>query len=248
MSTDTMTSVGTMHLTMTAKDVTAALAWVSVGASKDATLPVITGVHMSYGTDHPHHYGDRHQTVRHEGYGVTFAATDRYILTHATVPVGGNVSGDESGSVLLPAKELAAAVKAWPKAGRSGQDNEITFEITFTPAGVPLSVSVECLVMGQPATTHVLRPIMGEFPKFRQLLPDFTDSATSPIGMALDATRVSDVARAAVKASGNKRVVVSMRAAGSQDEYARKPVALAVSNADSPVYLSGLLMPVRLAS
>ena len=71
-----------------------AVSQVTVAASRDETLPMLTGVRMEIGPDR-----------------LTFAATDRYRLAERYVPwtPSGTVP---SGSVIVPAKTLAEAAKS----------------------------------------------------------------------------------------------------------------------------------------
>jgi DNA polymerase III subunit beta len=71
-----------------------AVSQVTVAASRDETLPMLTGVRMEIGADR-----------------LTFAATDRYRLAERYVPwePAGTVP---SGSVIVPAKTLAEAAKS----------------------------------------------------------------------------------------------------------------------------------------
>ncbi len=249
MSTDTMTQAEatTTTFTVTASAFTAGVEWGKASASTDQTLPVLTGILLEWGQS-PDHYTARHGKRKDvPADGLTMVATDRFTLTWATMPFEGDAP--EAGRVLLPAKELASIVKAWPKRGRGMTDNEVTVTVNSTPAGVPLTVTIECLVMGQPVATNVLRPVMGEFPQYRKLVPAFEDGSGSPAGLAFDAGKLSKLLTAAVKASGEKHAAVSLRAGGSPDTYSDKPIAIAVHVPyDHPVKLSGLLMPVRLAS
>jgi DNA polymerase III sliding clamp (beta) subunit (PCNA family) len=119
----------------------------TVAAGKDDTLPTLTGVRVEWS----------------KGL-VRFIATDRYRL--AVIEYAHEDTGCESeGAVLVPAKELAAYVKALPKTGRrsGGWERVIMVpgdgEVTFTCDTADGTVS------------RTIRTLDGEYPKYAPLIP-----------------------------------------------------------------------------
>lgn len=125
-------------------DFAEALAQVCVAASRDDNMPMLTGVRMEI-----------------EGSQITLAATDRYRLAVRTVhwsPEDPSISA----AALVPARTLNEAGKAL-----SGAD-QVTIGLS-TAQGEQGVIGINGL--GRRTT---MRLLSGEFPKFRQLLPDQT--------------------------------------------------------------------------
>jgi len=137
----------------------AAVAQVLTAASHDDTLPALCCVHLTL-----------------DGNGTaTLAATDRYRLAAVTCPYTPAGDGAPPGPVLIPARELAAAVKQ-PEA-----------------ATVSLALPGGTLAAFTTAGRHVtVRTIAAEFPAYATLIPE---------GDAIEATVTAGLAdlAAAVK-------------------------------------------------
>ena len=140
----------------------AAVAQVSVAAGRDDTLPVLTGVRMEI-----------------EGGQITMAATDRYRLAVRELAW----SPDQqvvSANVLVPARTLADTAKSL-----AGAD-KVTLALSTggTGAGDGL-VGFEG--SGRRTTSRLLD---GEFPKYRSLLPDESQSlATLETGALMESVK-----------------------------------------------------------
>ena len=145
---------------------------VTVAASRDETLPVLTGVRMEIGSDR-----------------LIFAATDRYRLAERYVPWSptGPVPADPDGSpysIIIPAKTLAEAAKSL------GSSSEVMLSI-----GDPADAGfIGFSAAGRQTLTRLLD---GEFVKFSSLWPtEITTSAEVQVGPLIEALkRVSLVAQ-----------------------------------------------------
>lgn len=249
-TTDTTTGTTVAVVNMTGRDFVSAVTWAATAASTDKTLPILNAVNMSFG-DTPDHYDSDH-SVKVAPYGVTFAATDRYRLLWGTAAIDPQSSSPEPFSVNVDAKDLAAVAKSVPKPARGMPATSVTVTVTVDTAREYEPVRFDVLVGGQLTASRTITQPIGEFPRFRNLIPTFERDSRSPAGAAVSAHYLATIATAAGKAKGSKTTGVSLRAHGSADEYARKPVAIAVcdqgSDAGNPqVALSGLLMPIRLS-
>lgn len=147
-----------------------AVAQVTAAASRDETLPMLTGVRMEIGPD-----------------ALTFAATDRYRLAERRIPWTPSPSGpipDASSSVIIPAKTLADAAKSL------GSASEVLLSMgNATEAGF-LGFSAG----GRQTLTRLLD---GEFVKFASLWPtEVTTTVEVEVGQFVSALkRVSLVAQ-----------------------------------------------------
>ena len=121
-----------------------AVSQVTAAASRDETLPMLTGVRMEIGPD-----------------ALTFAATDRYRLAERRIPWTPSPSGptlDPASAVIVPAKTLADAAKSL------GSASEVLLSMgNATDAGF-LGFSAG----GRQTLTRLLD---GEFVKFASLWP-----------------------------------------------------------------------------
>lgn len=249
-TTDTTTETAVAVVNMTGRDFVSAVTWAATAASTDKTLPVLTAVNMSYG-DTPDHYDSDH-SVKVAPYGVTFAATDRYRLLWGTAAIDPESSSPAPFAVNIPAKDLTAVAKSVPKPARGMPATSVTVTVTVDTAHEYEPVRFDVLVGGQLTASRTIGQPIGEFLRFRNLIPTFERDSGPAVGAVVSAHYLATIATAAGKANGSKTTAVSLRAHGSADEYARKPVAIAVcdqgSDAGNPqVALSGLLMPIRLA-
>lgn len=249
-TTDTTTETAVAVVNMTGRDFVSAVTWAATAASTDRTLPVLNSVNVSFG-DTPDHYDSDH-SVKVAPYGVTFTATDRYRLLWGTAAIDPESSAPAPFSVSVAAKELAAVAKSVPKPVRGMPATSVTVTVTVDTAHEYEPVRFDVLVGGQLTASRTITQPIGEFPRFRNLIPAFDRGSGSPAGAVVSAHYLATIATAAGKAKGSKTTGVSLRAHGTADEYARKPVAIAVcdqgSDAGNPqVALSGLLMPIRLA-
>lgn len=247
---ETTTETAVAVVNMTGQDFVSAVTWAATAASTDKTLPVLNSVNVSFG-DTPDHYDSDH-SVKVSPYGVTFTATDRYRLLWGTAAIDPQSSSPTPFSVSVDAKALVAVAKSVPKPARGVPATSVTVTVTVDTAHEYEPVRFDVLVGGQLTASRTIGQPVGEFPRFRNLIPTFERDSGSPAGAAVSAHYLATIATAAGKAKGSKTTAVSLRAHGGADEYARKPVAIAVcdqgSDAGNPqVVLSGLLMPVRLA-
>jgi len=142
----------------------------TVAADKDDTLPTLTGVRVEWS----------------KGL-VRFIATDRYRL--AVIEYAHEDTGCESeGAVLVPAKELAAYVKALPKTGRrSGGWERVVMvpgegEVTFTCDTADGTVS------------RTIKTLDGEYPKYAPLIPG-EDRFTATESISCNPVFLADVAK-----------------------------------------------------
>ncbi|MFF3441875.1 DNA polymerase III subunit beta [Streptosporangium sp. NPDC002721] len=133
----------------------AAVAQTAVAASRDETLPMLTGVRLEIADE-----------------TVTVAATDRYRLAVRELAWRPHTQGFTA-AVVVPAKVLASAAKAF-----AGADE---VEVSLSGPGEQHGAGMLCLSAGGlRTTTRLLDP---EFPKFRELMPtEFTAHADLPAG------------------------------------------------------------------
>lgn len=140
----------------------AAVAQVSIAAGRDDTLPVLTGVRMEI-----------------EGQKITMAATDRYRLAVREVDWAPEQS-DVSAIALMPARTLADTAKSLAAADR------VTLALSSGVAGAGDGL-VGFEGNGRRTTSRLLD---GEFPKYRSLLPDESQSlATVDTSGLIEAVR-----------------------------------------------------------
>jgi DNA polymerase-3 subunit beta len=121
-----------------------AVAQVTAAASRDETLPMLTGVRMEIGPD-----------------ALTFAATDRYRLAERRIPWTPSPSGttlDPASAVIVPAKTLADAAKSL------GSASEVLLSMGNAAEAGFLGFSAG----GRQTLTRLLD---GEFVKFASLWP-----------------------------------------------------------------------------
>lgn len=212
---DTTTIEGTTVEAVTAIAIPVAamreLAAATVAAGKDDTLPTLTGVRVEW-----------------ELGMVRTVATDRYRL--AVIEYAHEDTGCATeGAVLVPAKELAAYVKALPKTGRrSGGWEKVVIvpgdrEVTFTCDTADGTVS------------RTIRTLEGEYPKWAPLVPD-ADRVTAVEGISCNPAYLADVAKMPLVKNG--------------------PVSATFTGEGRPMLWTGegdavswryLLMPVRLS-
>ncbi|HVE96580.1 MAG TPA: DNA polymerase III subunit beta [Pseudonocardiaceae bacterium] len=120
-----------------------AVSQVTAAASRDETLPMLTGVRMEIGAD-----------------ALTFAATDRYRLAERRIPWTPSPTGtlDSASSVIVPAKTLADAAKSL------GSASEVLLSMGNAADAGFLGFSAG----GRQTLTRLLD---GEFVKFASLWP-----------------------------------------------------------------------------
>src|SRR5262249_12947621 len=132
-----------------------AIGQVAIGAGRDDTLPMLTGIRVEI-----------------SGESVVLAATDRFRLAVRELTWTA-LSPDVEAAVLVPAKTLSEAAKA----GIDGSDVRLSL-------GAGMGVGKDGLLgisgNGKRSTTRLLD---AEFPKFRQLLPT-EHTAVATIGVA----------------------------------------------------------------
>jgi DNA polymerase-3 subunit beta len=146
-----------------------AIAQVTAAASRDETLPMLTGVRMEIGAEM-----------------LTFAATDRYRLAERHIPWTpiGTLDPESSPSVIVPAKTLAEAAKSL------GSASEVLLSMGDAADAGFLGFSAG----GRQTLTRLLD---GEFVKFASLWPtEVTTSVEVEVGLFVAALkRVSLVAQ-----------------------------------------------------
>lgn len=122
-------------LTMPAADFVRGVTSVLAAASGDRTLPVLNAV-----------------LVEWDAYGVTFAATDRYVCAEQVVPLPDDAR--EAGKALVPVevvKSVLAVLKATAPKGNLADDRNVLVD--------------DCEVYGQAFESP------GDFPRYRSLFP-----------------------------------------------------------------------------
>lgn len=194
-----------------------AVSQVSVAAGRDDTLPVLTGVRMEI-----------------EGSKITMAATDRYRLAVREVAWVPEQAG-LSAIALVPARTLAETAKSLAGA------EKVTLALASGAAGGSDGL-VGFEGSGRRTTSRLLD---GEFPKYRSLLPEDSQSLVTVETPAL----IEAVRRVALVAERNTPIRLSFTAgsvtleAGTGDE-AQASEALAaelegddISIAFNPTYL-----------
>ena len=146
-----------------------AISQVTAAASRDETLPMLTGVRMEIGSE-----------------TLTFAATDRYRLAERHIPWTpiGTLEPESSTAVIVPAKTLAEAAKSL------GSASEVLLSMGDAADAGFLGFSAG----GRQTLTRLLD---GEFVKFASLWPtEVTTSVEVEVGLFVAALkRVSLVAQ-----------------------------------------------------
>jgi DNA polymerase III subunit beta len=146
-----------------------AISQVTAAASRDETLPMLTGVRMEIGSE-----------------TLTFAATDRYRLAERHIPWTpiGTLEPESSTAVIVPAKTLAEAAKSL------GSASEVLLSLGDAADAGFLGFSAG----GRQTLTRLLD---GEFVKFASLWPtEVTTSVEVEVGLFVAALkRVSLVAQ-----------------------------------------------------
>lgn len=227
-----------------------ALTWVLPAAAKPSDgIPALAAVHITltahdaptlptFGAD----WHARQPTAKPGGSVLTLAATDRYRAHWAAIVLDSPIPG-ESFDVMLPAAELAAAAKAWPR-DRGLIPGEAS--LLLTEAGWDVRATAD----GATAQRTIL-PEEGTFPQLDRIvqglaerLPDPTDSA------AFNPRYLADLATAAVRIAGKSGTPLRMRGTTKQLPSGKGtepgPALLQLRPSESRVEYSALLMPVRL--
>jgi DNA polymerase-3 subunit beta len=155
-----------------------AVAQVSAAASTDDQMPVLTGALL----------------VLEPGGRLTLVCTDRHRLVVRRV-VGTNATGQETRSVVVPARHLREAAKC------SVASQMVRVAICEDERHVQFQVG--------PCTVVTARVIEGQFPKFEQVIPaeEAVETAVDVGGREL----VAELRRAAVVAGGAAGRPVSLR-------------------------------------
>lgn len=195
----------------------AAVAQVSIAAGRDDTLPVLTGVRMEI-----------------ENQTITMAATDRYRLAVREVPWTPEQSGLSS-IALVPARTLADTAKSLATADR------VTLALSSGVAGAGEGL-VGFEGAGRRTTSRLLD---GEFPKYRSLLPDESQSLATVDTAAL----IESVRRVALVAERNTPIrlafgqgQVTLEAGAGEEAQARESLSAELEGDDisiafNPTYL-----------
>lgn len=212
---DNATDVSTSIVFGVPADVMRDLATAVVAAGKDDTLPTLTGVRLEWGP-----------------FGVRTVATDRYRLAVVTWQGEPETCHKDTGGVLIPAADLAAFVKALPKANRYTLPPSVLIKV------IPEANAVMLTAMSNDGEfTRTIRTLDGEFPKWESLIPtEFTDLPSD--GIAMNPKYLADVAK--MPAPRNAPVRVRFTGDRSRPMVWDTPTPL-----DSGVTWRYLLMPVR---
>lgn len=245
-TTEQATATRVVQFTFNAADLQAAIDWVGHAASRDDTLPTLTAVQFRYGpaTEHPGHYRSGFPLERQypTGYAVTLATTDRYRLAYATTLLADTDTVTEqppAGTFLIPAKDLIAAAKAWPKA-KARQTAPVTVTITATEQMIDITAHDPATLAS--ATTSV-RTVLGDFPKYDRLLPSTDPERHGTAAIAVTPAYLQGFTAAATKVTKTLTGIPPIQLGFTAP---KKPIAITVdAGFDSRVQFSGLLMPVR---
>jgi DNA polymerase-3 subunit beta len=168
-------------------DLAAAVGQVAPAASRDDTLPLLTGVNLEV-----------------QGETMTLAATDRYRLAVRDLPWT-PARPDVSGSYLVPARTLVDAartmapgvpVTVWLRSDRD-RDTELAREYGSAgaadpgPAGSPSSRAADAMIGFESGGRRVTtRLIAGEYIKYRSRFPaEFACRADMPAAPFIEAVR-----------------------------------------------------------
>jgi DNA polymerase III subunit beta len=168
-------------------DLAAAVGQVAPAASRDDTLPLLTGVNLEV-----------------QGETMTLAATDRYRLAVRDLPWTPG-RPDVSGSYLVPARTLVDAartmapgvpVTVWLRSDRD-RDTELAREYGNTgpdgpgPGGLPASRAADAMIGFESGGRRVTtRLIAGEYIKYRSRFPaEFACRADMPAAPFIEAVR-----------------------------------------------------------
>ena len=248
-----------VSITVPSTNLTQAITWVAPAASKDSDRGGFSGINITYGPaeEHVPHYDPTKQWQRKpvSGYALTLAATDRYRLHWSTLVVptvedrpSQGQWDTPSGSLTLPAKELAAISKTWPKPTRATGGMPYRVRITFTPGQPQSAIRLEVLepVAEQVISSQSLRePETNSFPKYTTLVP-VPDNSHSSADVAFNPEFLADMAAAAnkLKVSG-----MAFHLPAAQDkgrEQVRRACLVTLNDPEASVSHSAILMPVKL--
>lgn len=213
-----------------------AAGFVAHAASRDASLPILAAVRVSWGPQ-THMSGEGDPTTVA---GISFTATDRFRLAVATIPQSHVFTGPEydlapvatmgdPGSILVDAKRLGEVVKSLPKPNLRAVPNHPSRYVT-------LKVSDGMLWVQHGATmTQALAPVDGTFPNVDTLI---AGSAPNEAGaVALNPGYAGDALKAGALISA-KSAAVRMFLCG--------PKTVFVSGEDGGVRGTEIVMQVRL--
>lgn len=236
-ATDTAQSV-----TVRMQEVRDALAWVLPAAAKDPAIPAMAGVYVTL-TGAAGGLPSFGGGVQGSGARLTVAATDRYRAHWATIVLPDVPAPEAPWSVLLPAREVAAAMKGWPRVPARGIPAAATVTLERADGVWRLA--------GEYATTSSavsLTPVDGVWPmKGLSTIAGGALAAESVPGpVAFNGMYLSDLGKAQRAVAKSRSLVLSAtNTPGGRPGPARVYVH---SAEDSPVMFSAVLMPVRLPS
>jgi DNA polymerase-3 subunit beta len=218
---ETTTTISPVMVTVPAS-VLRELAAVAVAASKDDTLPTLTGVRIEWEPD-----------------AIRMVATDRYRLAVCEW-ADTSLFDAMPGSALVPAKELAAYVKGLPKPGRGGADFPVTLtlDVIENAHSTSHAVTFTCTTFDGQQVRRVVG-LEGEFPKWAPMFPD-EDTLAASHGVSTVAYNPHYLADLAKMPQDRKGDPVRM----SFTESHRPAVCVGKG---SHVEWKYLLMPVRIA-
>lgn len=218
MTTTTNETVHTVQAVVPIPEVRVAVAWAT--ASNTTGMGDWFGrvVHVAVNSASAHWVGADTEPSNHTG--LTFEATDRYRATWATLHRA-VLDSEQTVGVCVLARELTNALKALPKTG------EVT--VTVSDAGVTFTTAET------KATVHADDSVT--FPELAKLAGTFNPNGDS--WAAYDPALLMPITKSA-KDAGAERLRVLINSAQKSTYLA------ATDTADQAVYMSGLLMPVRM--
>jgi DNA polymerase III sliding clamp (beta) subunit (PCNA family) len=190
-------------ITVKADDVARILSNALAHAGKDDKLPVLNAVRLEC-----------------ESGTLTAVATDRYSLGLDTAAV---VEGSDTFTFLVGRDDVNRIVKACKEHGKSWRN------VVGGPT-VTLTATADTLTLEVPGTSITARGEIGEFPRYRSLIPDTSGDGTPHIALT-----ASNLAKLTKLVTGSKNTPLRF--------YFNSPTKPVVVRVDTFV---GLLMPCRI--
>lgn len=191
-------------ITVKADDVARILSNALAHAGKDDNLPVLNAVRLEC-----------------EAGTLTAVATDRYSLGMDTAQL---VEGSDTFTFLVGRDDVNRIVKACKEHGKSWRN------VVGGPT-VTLTATADALTLEVPGTSITARGEIGEFPRYRSLIPDTSDETGTP-HIALTASNLLKITKLT---TGSKNTPLRF--------YFTSPTKPVVVRVDTFV---GLLMPCRI--
>lgn len=250
---------GTTSITVPAPDLARAIAWVAPAAAKDSArnTSYYIGINLTFGhADYhaPHFEPAKGWKSKLIGdYAISVAATDRYRLHWATVNVPAiedTTVGVEyaipSGSITLPAKELATVAKTWPKPSRATiMPNRIRITFIEDDSLAPVRFDVLEPAADIVVASQTIRPDSQQtFPKYARLVPA-VDNTTSAASVAWDPAFMADLASTAKTLKLGTLAFHLPAAEGKNVEQVQRACLIVPNDDSTTVSYAAILMPVK---